>query len=113
MFQFDHILSIRLGHFNIDNISTFIYKRNVLPSSFQNTLILTLLGGACECKGNTEGRTCDQCKVNSYNFGGSDSFGCLSCDCSVEGTVNGDLSCDVVSGQCTCKPRVEGRLCDM
>ena len=30
----------------------------------------------------------------------------------VEGTVNGDMSCSLESGQCECKERVEGRQCD-
>ena len=38
--------------------------------------------------------------------------GCISCNCDVRGTINGDVRCDVTSGQCICKVNVIGLRCD-
>lgn len=41
---------------------------------------------------------------------GEDPQGCRPCDCDVGGAY--DSSCDQRSGQCNCRPNVEGRRCD-
>ncbi len=40
-----------------------------------------------------------------------DPNGCKPCDCSLGGSL--DNNCDVVTGQCKCKPNMGGRRCDM
>ena len=39
----------------------------------------------------------------------NDLNGCRPCDCDVGGAL-GD-KCDVITGQCTCKPHIQGRQC--
>ena len=39
-----------------------------------------------------------------------DPNGCKPCDCSPGGSY--DSSCDVISGQCNCKPNMYGRTCE-
>jgi laminin beta 1 len=44
-------------------------------------------------------------------FGLSDDpDGCKPCDCSPGGSF--DMNCDVHTGQCKCKPNMDGRTCD-
>ena len=35
--------------------------------------------------------------------------GCRPCDCDVGGALGDE--CDVVTGQCSCKPNIQGRQC--
>ena len=37
-------------------------------------------------------------------------FGCEDCNCDMGGASS--TICDDVTGQCTCRPRVEGRACN-
>ena len=74
--------------------------------------------GQCTCKANVEKRTCNQCKVNTFNLTISNRDGCQPCGCDVTGTLNGDigdqsqLPCDQNNGQCTCLTNRYGRTCD-
>lgn len=67
--------------------------------------------GQCSCKPFTTGRRCNQCQTGYYNLSASNSDGCLTCGCDSRGTVDNDLSCDQMSGQCQCKQNVVGRDC--
>jgi len=54
------------------------------------------------------GRDCNQC-ISGY-WGLSDSQdGCKPCDCDVGGAY--DNMCDVITGQCMCRPNLSGRTC--
>ncbi|XP_055078728.1 laminin subunit beta-4 [Periophthalmus magnuspinnatus] len=72
-------------------------------------------GGVCEnCKNNREGDQCERCRP--FNFqdpqrSQDDPNGCIPCDCSPLGSESGGL-CDGQTGQCLCKPNVEGQRCD-
>lgn len=68
-------------------------------------------GGLCNCKIQVIGRRCDECQNDYYNLTASNSDGCTSCGCDVQGTVGASVSCDFLSGQCLCKPNVVRRDC--
>lgn len=36
----------------------------------------------------------------------------LECNCNLEGTIGSLDTCESKTGQCTCKPNVQGRICD-
>ncbi|XP_063219684.1 laminin subunit beta-1 isoform X2 [Bacillus rossius redtenbacheri] len=65
------------------------------------------LGGACQCKTNVVGRTCDRCAPGTYGFGPE---GCKACDCNPTGAL--DNFCDVITGMCKCHRNRYGRECD-
>ncbi|XP_041484164.1 laminin subunit alpha-like isoform X1 [Lytechinus variegatus] len=76
-------------------------------------------GGACLCKDNVMGRTCDTCKPLYWNLEISNPYGCEDCNCNLAGTVGGMAICDIAhapwhksTGQCYCKGQVTGRTCD-
>ena len=61
--------------------------------------------GECECKANVARvRDCDQCKPEHYGLSESDPEGCKPCDCDLGGAYNNQ--CDVVTGQCLCRPNI-------
>ncbi|XP_071808051.1 laminin subunit alpha-like isoform X2 [Asterias amurensis] len=68
-------------------------------------------GGACLCKDNVQGRTCDTCEPTFWNLQISNPDGCERCDCNPAGTINGMGECDMLIGQCLCKALVAGRTC--
>ena len=74
--------------------------------------------GHCVCKGNVEGRTCNQCSTNSFNLTEGNPSGCQSCNCDPTGTeggstINADLlSCHQTTGQCACLTDRIGIRCD-
>lgn len=65
--------------------------------------------GACPCKSNVESRQCTKCKDGFYNLDEDNLHGCYSCGCDVGGAVNG--ICDKGTGQCPCRPRINGKTC--
>ncbi|CAB4012030.1 laminin subunit alpha-like, partial [Paramuricea clavata] len=65
----------------------------------------------CRCKTNVGGETCDRCKDLYYNFSPGDPRGCRSCGCFKGATIGALESCDKRSGQCSCKPFMEGKTC--
>ncbi|KAF4097130.1 laminin subunit beta-3 [Onychostoma macrolepis] len=66
--------------------------------------------GACVCKANIEGNRCDRCKAGYYNLNANNPLGCSKCSCSPDGSRSG--MCDQLTGQCECRPHVEGLSCD-
>lgn len=67
------------------------------------------LTGQCNCKPNVQGRTCNNCRSNTYRLDSANLFGCIDCDCDIGGAINAE--CDKKTGQCMCKPRIKGRKC--
>ncbi|XP_055635054.1 laminin subunit alpha-1 isoform X2 [Toxorhynchites rutilus septentrionalis] len=63
-------------------------------------------GECIECVGNTEGWRCERCKSGYW---GSPDDGCEPCSCSEVGAL--ENVCDVLTGQCICKPHYGGRMC--
>jgi len=70
-----------------------------------NNLQCNLTTGACDCKPNIGGRTCDYCKAGHFSFPY-----CQYCGCDVRGTTK--EICDPKSGRCFCKDNVNGASCD-
>ena len=53
------------------------------------------------------GQRCDMCLPFHYGFSPE---GCKLCDCDPSGST--DMQCDLITGQCPCRDKVEGRKCD-
>ncbi|KAH3831938.1 hypothetical protein DPMN_105211 [Dreissena polymorpha] len=66
--------------------------------------------GQCMCKVSVTGRVCDRCKEGYHRLTGENVFGCVECNCDIGGSVS--PVCNQDSGQCPCKPRVQGKRCD-
>ncbi|KAM9754805.1 netrin-4-like isoform 1-T1 [Menidia menidia] len=75
-------------------------------------------GGVCDhCRHNTEGRHCQLCKKGFFRDQTKPKTApnsCKPCSCHPVGSVlsGGGPLCDPSSGECTCKPGVEGPRCD-
>ncbi|XP_041744472.1 laminin subunit beta-3 isoform X2 [Coregonus clupeaformis] len=67
--------------------------------------------GSCRCKANVDGPRCDRCKMGYYGLTASNLLGCTKCSCSAEGSLSS--VCDPVSGQCPCRPYLQGLTCDL
>ncbi|XP_057181680.1 laminin subunit beta-3 [Triplophysa rosa] len=66
--------------------------------------------GRCVCKAHVEGENCDRCKAGYYSLNANNPDGCSRCLCRSEGAISG--VCDQLTGQCVCRPHVEGLMCD-
>lgn len=60
--------------------------------------------GTCQCKPYVTGRNCDHCENGFYDI--HSGAGCEGCNCDPVGSLN--LTCDVHTGQCYCRPGVTG-----
>ncbi|XP_041650843.1 netrin-4-like isoform X2 [Cheilinus undulatus] len=75
-------------------------------------------GGVCdECRHNTEGRHCQNCKKGFFRDPSRPKTApdsCTPCSCHPVGSVlsGGRPLCNPSSGECTCKPGVGGPRCD-
>ncbi|XP_072098440.1 laminin subunit alpha-5 isoform X1 [Mobula birostris] len=67
---------------------------------------------ACQCRRNVEGSACDKCKPLFWNLSPENPWGCSSCQCHIEGTLNAVAECLQNDGQCYCKPNVCTRHCN-
>lgn len=67
--------------------------------------------GQCECKQNVTGRQCGQCEDTFWGFDLSPKGDCRECGCNANGTKNGNLSCNQISGKCPCKDNIYQRTC--
>lgn len=65
--------------------------------------------GQCPCKSHVTTQKCEECADGFYNLTAENLFGCKDCGCDVGGAVN--TVCDKMSGQCICRPRIEGTQC--
>ena len=66
--------------------------------------------GDCYCKLNVEGKQCDTCIDSYWGLSQEDNHGCTACGC-VFGSSTSD-TCDKTTGQCDCRPNIEGMTCD-
>lgn len=66
------------------------------------------VSGACKCKPNVVGKSCNECQIGYWNIASGD--GCVSCKCDPIGSYNS--SCNTYTGQCFCKPGITGLQCD-
>ncbi|XP_059489125.1 agrin-like [Neocloeon triangulifer] len=67
--------------------------------------------GLCDCRPGVTGEKCDRCKPGFWGLLKlSEGFsGCIPCQCSALGSVRDD--CEQMTGQCVCKPGVQGQRC--
>ncbi|XP_060070524.1 usherin-like [Ylistrum balloti] len=74
-------------------------------------------GGLCiNCQHNTAGRFCDTCQPLYYRPVGKSMFDedvCTLCLCDRTGILGFNTDCEKEGGQCSCKPNVGGRQCDV
>ncbi|XP_036386703.1 laminin subunit beta-1-like [Megalops cyprinoides] len=63
--------------------------------------------GACPCRDNVGGHSCNECAPHHWNFGRE--RGCEACDCHPQNSAG--LRCNMFSGQCECRPGFGGRTC--
>ncbi|XP_077991288.1 laminin subunit alpha-5-like [Glandiceps talaboti] len=80
------------------------------PGTVAGVAVCQSTSGQCNCKEYVDGRQCDQCQDGAFNLQEQSIFGCEACGCDVGGAR--DAKCDKSSGQCVCKPRINGRTCD-
>ncbi|XP_078086591.1 usherin [Mustelus asterias] len=66
--------------------------------------------GQCKCKANVIGIKCERCNFGFKLLNSSNSDGCESCDCNINGSEN--QFCNPYSGQCNCKANSRGFQCD-
>lgn len=84
---------------------------NIDPNAVGNCNRLT--GECLKCIYNTAGFYCDRCKDGFFGnpLASSPEVKCKACSCNPYGTVNQQTSCNQVTGQCECLPRVTERDC--
>ncbi|KAK9499521.1 hypothetical protein O3M35_002544 [Rhynocoris fuscipes] len=66
--------------------------------------------GECSCPPNVIGELCDECERNSWGYDPIN--GCEECKCDIRGVVGGNLQCDQLTGNCQCKPNIDGKKCN-
>ncbi|XP_061592831.1 laminin subunit beta-2 [Cololabis saira] len=63
--------------------------------------------GACLCRDNVGGHSCDQCAPNHWNYG--QDGGCEPCNCDPRHSLG--AHCNMFTGQCHCRPGFGGKRC--
>lgn len=81
-----------------------------IPGVIAGIRVCDSKNGQCICKTAVAGKQCSQCADGMYNMQESNLFGCDNCACDIGGSLN--PICDKQSGQCQCRPRVTGRMCN-
>ncbi|XP_029468413.1 laminin subunit gamma-3 isoform X2 [Rhinatrema bivittatum] len=73
----------------------------------------SLTGHCLRCLYNTTGKQCEKCQEGFYGDALTLDIRrkCVSCNCNRAGTASERLTCDPITGQCMCLPRVIGRDC--
>lgn len=71
----------------------------------------SITAGQCPCKLYASGRQCTKCKTGYYFLTSGNAEGCIACECNSLGSKSGNISCDIATGQCTCKTNVERLKC--
>ncbi|XP_041108645.1 usherin [Polyodon spathula] len=66
--------------------------------------------GQCKCKTNAIGLTCDRCNFGFKFLSSTNPDGCEPCRCNRNGSLH--QFCHPFTGQCECRERVGGLLCD-
>ncbi|KAI1731321.1 laminin EGF domain-containing protein [Ditylenchus destructor] len=66
--------------------------------------------GQCTCKRHVSGQKCDLCADGFFNMRSDSQIGCQACNCDVGGAIG--TSCNQNTGQCRCRPRIDGLKCD-
>ncbi|MBN3306045.1 USH2A protein, partial [Amia calva] len=66
--------------------------------------------GQCQCKANVIGLSCDRCNFGFKFLSAANPDGCDPCNCDRNGSRH--QFCNPFTGQCECKDRVHGLLCD-
>lgn len=69
-----------------------------------------MITGQCACKRFVGGRACDMCADGYWHMKQGSHLGCEPCNCDVGGAIG--TNCNMNTGQCQCRPRVEGLKCD-
>lgn len=87
--------------------------RGMCVKDDEESLQRNMLPGNCFCKANVAGSKCSTCKEGFFGLDEANVDGCSPCDCNLAGTVTNTKICDTVTGQCPCKPYVEGRQCNV
>nr|XP_056701417.1 laminin subunit gamma-1 [Euleptes europaea] len=84
---------------------------NIDPNAVGNCNRLT--GECLKCIYNTVGFYCDRCKDGFFGnpLAPNPEDKCKACNCNPYGTANVQMSCNQVTGQCECLPRVTERDC--
>ncbi|CAK9302646.1 unnamed protein product [Gordionus sp. m RMFG-2023] len=66
--------------------------------------------GKCLCPPRVKGVRCDNCEPKTFGY--DPIIGCEPCDCNQAGVLNAEnLDCDLLTGQCGCRPNVINRNC--
>uniref|UniRef100_A0A915EV46 Uncharacterized protein n=1 Tax=Ditylenchus dipsaci TaxID=166011 RepID=A0A915EV46_9BILA len=68
------------------------------------------VSGQCTCKRYVAGQKCDLCADGFYNMQANSQVGCQACNCDAGGAIGN--SCNQNTGQCRCRPRIQGLKCD-
>ncbi|GFT48977.1 laminin subunit alpha [Nephila pilipes] len=83
---------------------------NCKPCDCPSTAYCQPVTGQCICPPRVTGDRCDACVPYTYGF--DPIIGCEECNCHPLGVVNGNLQCDLETGQCQCKSNVVSRTCN-
>ncbi|XP_058122412.1 laminin subunit alpha-1 [Anopheles ziemanni] len=73
--------------------------------------VCNTLTGQCECNVGTEGIHCSHCRDGYFGLSEEQPDACQGCNCHPNGSIGPD--CDIRTGQCRCKPNIEGRQCNL